>query len=71
MDLIFIRKKGNDMSLIGILIIIVIALLVVMLKLVVDGVKTKNWKKVIVTAVIFCTIFAMLYFALVRFITAM
>ena len=59
------------MSFIGILALIVIALLVVMLKLIVDGIKTKNWKKVIVTAVIFCAVFVMMYFALVRFITAM
>lgn len=59
------------MTLISILALIVIALLVVMLKLIVDGVRTNNWKKVIATAVIFFAVFAMMYFALVRFITAM
>lgn len=55
----------------SILALIVIALIVVMIKLIVDGIKAKNWKKVIISTVVFCAVFVMMYFALIRFITAM
>jgi TctA family transporter len=59
------------MGLIEILILIVMALFVVMAKFVVDGVREKNWKKSIISILIFGAIIFLLYFGLIRFITSM
>lgn len=59
------------MSLTEILILIVIALFVVMVKFVIDGVREKNWNKSIISILIFWAIILLLYFGLIRFITSM
>lgn len=59
------------MSLTEILILIVIVLFVVMVKFVIDGVREKNWKKSIISILIFGVIILLLYFGLIRFITSM
>jgi TctA family transporter len=59
------------MSLTEILILIVIALFVVMAKFIIDGVREKNWKKSIISILIFGAIILLLYFGLIRFITSM
>jgi TctA family transporter len=59
------------MSLTEILILIVIALFVVIAKFVIDGVREKNWKKSIISILIFGAIILLLYFGLIRFITSM
>lgn len=59
------------MSLTEILILIVIALFVVIVKFVIDGVREKNWNKSIISILIFWAIILLLYFGLIRFITSM
>ena len=59
------------MGITGILALIVIALAVVMIKLIVDGVKAKNWKKVIITVIVFCTVFGLMWYGFISFITSM
>ena len=59
------------MSLTEILILIVIALFIIMAKFVIDGVREKNWKKSIISILIFGVIILLLYFGLIRFITSM
>lgn len=59
------------MSLTEILILIVIALFVVIVKFVIDGVREKNWKKSIISILIFGVIILLLYFGLIHFITSM
>lgn len=59
------------MSLTEILILIVIALFIIMAKFVIDGIREKNWKKSIISILIFWVIILLLYFGLIRFITSM
>lgn len=59
------------MSLTEILILIVIALFIIMAKFIIDGVREKNWKKSIISILIFGVIILLLYFGLIRFITSM
>lgn len=59
------------MGLTGILALIVVALFVIMLKFVIDGVREKNWKKSIISVVIFCVIVLSIYWALITLITSM
>jgi hypothetical protein len=59
------------MGLTGILLIVVLALLAIMVKFVVDGIREKNWIKVLVSIVVFLGIILLLYFGLIRLITAM
>ena len=59
------------MSLTEILILIIIALFAIMAKFVIDGVREKNWKKSIISILIFGVIILLLYFGLIRFITSM
>jgi hypothetical protein len=59
------------MGLTGILLIVVLALLAIMVKFVVDGIREKNWIKVLVSVVVFLGIILLLYFGLIRLITAM
>ena len=59
------------MGLTGILLLIVLALFVIMIKLIVDGIRDKDWKKALVSIVIFILIILLMYFGLLRFITSM
>ena len=55
----------------SIIMLIVLALICVMIKLVIDGIQDKNWKKVVVTIIAFSLVLILIYFALVSFITSM
>ena len=59
------------MTLTYFLLFIVLALLVIMRAFVINGVKAKNWKKVIISVVVFSAIILFMYFGLIRFITSM
>lgn len=59
------------MGLTGILALIVLALFVIILKFVIDGIREKNWKKSVISVVIFCVIVVLIYFGLIRLITSM
>lgn len=59
------------MGLTGYLLIIILALLVITMKFVIDGIRSKNWKKAVISVVIFVTITLLMYFGLLRFITSM
>ena len=54
-----------------IIMLIVLALICVMIKLVIDGIRDKNWKKVVVTIIAFSLVLILIYYALVSFITSM
>lgn len=62
---------GNLMGLTLILLFIVLTLLVITTVLVINGVKAKNWKKVIISVGLFLAIVLCMYFGLIRFITSM
>ena len=64
-------RKEKIMGLTGILLLIVLALSVIMIKLIVDGIRDKDWKKALVSIVIFISIILLMYFGLLRFITSM
>lgn len=55
----------------GLLALIIVTLLVITLKFVIDGAREKNWKKSIISVVIFCAIVFLMYLGLIRFITLM
>ena len=55
----------------SIIMLIVLALICVMIKLVIDGIQDKNWKKVVVTIIAFSLVLILIYYALVSFITSM
>ena len=59
------------MGLTGILLLVILGLFTIMITFVIDGIRTKNWKKTIITIVIFCSIVLIMYFGLLRFITSM
>lgn len=59
------------MGLTGILLLVILGLFAIMITFVIDGIRTKNWKKTIITIVIFCSIVLLMYFGLLRFITSM
>ena len=59
------------MPFIVILLLIVLALFVIMIKFVIDGVRDKNWKKAIISIVIFIAIILLIYLGILRFITSM
>lgn len=59
------------MGFISLLALVVVALLVIMLKFVIDGVREKSWKKSIISVVVFLAVILLLYFGLIRFITSM
>ena len=59
------------MTLTNILLLILLVLFVVTIKFVVAGIKARKWKKAIVAVVIFLAIALLMYFGLLRFITAM
>ena len=59
------------MGLIGILALMVLALFVVLIKFVADGIRDKHWKKVIASIVVFIAVLLLLYFGLLQFITSM
>ena len=59
------------MGLTGILLLIVLALFVYMIYFVIDGIRTKNWKKAIISIVVFITVVLIIYFGLLRFIASM
>ena len=59
------------MTLTNILLLILLVLFAVTIKFVVDGIKAKKWKKAIIAVVIFLAIALIMYFGLLRFISAM
>lgn len=59
------------MGFVGILLLIVLALFVIMIKFVIDGIQDKNWKKTVVSIIIFIGIVLLMYFGLIEFITSM
>ena len=59
------------MTLTKILLLIVLVLFIVTIIFVVNGIRTKKWKKAIISVVIFLAIVLLMYFGLLRFITAM
>lgn len=68
---IFTWKGINKVGFTGILASVVIALAVIAIMLIVNGIQENNWKKVIITAVIFCIIIALMFLGLIYFITSM
>ena len=58
-------------SLMGILLLVALALLVAMIKFVVDGIREKNWKKAVLSAVIFGAMILLLFYGLMGLITSM
>ena len=59
------------MSLTHILLLVVLALFVVMIRFVIQGIREKNWKKVIISVAVFLAIILVMYFGLMRLITYM
>lgn len=59
------------MGFVGILLLIVLALFVIMIKFVIDGIRDKNWKKTVVSIIIFIGFVLLMYFGLIEFITSM
>ena len=59
------------MSFTGILFIIIFVLFAVMITFVINGLRTKNWKEVIISIVVFLSVVLLIYFGLLRFITSM
>ena len=59
------------MGFISILLSIVIIFAAIMLKIIVKGIKEQNWKKVLLTAMFFCVVLALIYYGLISFITFM
>lgn len=59
------------MGFISLLALVVVALLVIMLKFVIDGVREKSWKKSIISVIVFLAVILLLYFGLICFITSM
>lgn len=59
------------MSLTHILLLVVLALFVVMIRFVIQGIREKNWKKVIISITVFLAIIMVMYFGLIRLITSM
>ena len=55
----------------GILALVVIAIAVIAIIIIISGIREKNWKKVIITAALFCVIIALMYFGMIEFITSM
>lgn len=55
----------------SILALIIIALLVIMIKFIVDGIKEKSWKKVMITVAVFCAVFALIFYGFISFIASM
>lgn len=59
------------MGLTGILLFIILVLFLLMIYLVIDGIRKKNWKRAIISIVIFISIVLLMYFGLLRLITSM
>ena len=59
------------MGLTSILLLIILALFVVMIYCVIDGMRKRNWKKAIISVAIFCSVVLLMYFGLLKFITSM
>ena len=59
------------MTLTKILLLIVLVLFIVTAIFVVNGIRAKKWKTVIISVVIFLAIVLLMYFGLLRFISAM
>ena len=59
------------MGLTGILLLIILALFVFMIYFVIDGIRKRNWKKVIIPIVIFFSAVLLIYFGLVIFVISM
>lgn len=59
------------MGFVGILLLIVLALFVIMIKFVIDGIRDKNWKKTVVSIIIFIGFVLLMYCGLIEFITSM
>lgn len=55
----------------ALLILVIMALFVITVKFVIDGVRRKNWKKSIIPAAVFLAVILLMYFGLIRFITSM
>lgn len=59
------------MGFVGILLSIVLALFVIMIQFVMNGIRDKNWKKAVFSIIIFIGIVLIMYFGLIEFITSM
>lgn len=59
------------MGLTGILLLFILALFVFMIYFVIDGIRKRNWKRAIISIVIFFSVVLLMYFGLLRFITSM
>ena len=59
------------MGLTGILLLIILALFVFMIYFLIDEIRTRNWKRAIISIVIFFAVVLLMYFGLLRFITSM
>ena len=65
------RSTMGLIGLTGILLLIILALFVVMIYFVIDGIKTKNWKKTIISIAIFFSVVLLMYYTLLGFIASM
>lgn len=59
------------MGLTGILLLIILALFVFIIYFVSDGIRKRNWKRAMISIVIFFSVVLLMYFGLLRFITSM
>ena len=59
------------MPLTKILLLVVLALFVITIRFVIQGVRAKNWKKVIISVAVYLAIILVMYFGLMRLITSM
>lgn len=59
------------MNFIVVLFFLVMALFVITIKFVIDGARGRDWKKLIISILIFLGIVVILYFGLIWFITSM
>lgn len=64
-------KREPPMTLTHFLLFIALALFVITRAVVIKGIRTKNWKKVVISVVVFSAIILFMYFGLIRFITSM
>jgi uncharacterized BrkB/YihY/UPF0761 family membrane protein len=60
-----------NMGVTSILALIVIVILIAVIYVIIQGIKNKNWKQVIITVVIFAVFIAVLGYGFICFITSM
>jgi Kef-type K+ transport system membrane component KefB len=67
----FSNERGVNMGFTSILALIVIAILIIVINVVIQGMKNKNWKQVIIAVTAFTVFIVVLGYGLICFITSM